>query len=249
MQSPPPPPEKPGSCIEKTVYDDSRVVQVPRDLIAHLMTPGYRQVILEVSGADVEWQPLESRAVLRGAAEQVGEGVRLLGRVATHCAWGVREGKILRLLRPGHLESVLVRLSPMGLSLRPFEQMLCPASSVVRIGKDKASDLVIADALISRQHCVLELDFDRGGVYVVDTSTNGTFLNDVRLPERSQGKVLLSHGDSLCLKDPGVDAEFGYMVNLEDTTVRVWEHQSEDADIDRERAEKMRRRQLIGCGN
>eukprot|EP00415_Alexandrium_ostenfeldii_P003441 UN3441 len=107
-----------------------------------------------------------------------------------------------------------MRLAPMGLSLRPVGKLLSVRSPTLSIGKDKLNDAVVADAQISRQHCVLELDSKRGAVFPVDFSPNGPFLNGRGLPNKKHGKVLLSPGDELCFKDPGPDAEFGYMVNL-----------------------------------
>ena len=54
--------------------------------------------------------------------------------------------------------------------------------------------------------------------YILDLSTNGTFLNAVRLPKT--GKVALFHGDDLSFPEPGKPqnlGEFGYIVNLEFT--------------------------------
>ncbi|CAE7940497.1 TRY3 [Symbiodinium necroappetens] len=55
---------------------------------------------------------------------------------------------------------------------------------------------------------------------VIDCSTNGTFLNGLRLPPRTTGKVLVSHGDELLLQDPANDQEFGYVVNIQELNVR-----------------------------
>ena len=80
---------------------------------------------------------------------------------------------------------------------------------------------MINDAIASRSHCAIELDEKRGGVYVVDYSTNGTYLNGIKLPSSKHGKVLLSHGDELLLKDPATgNQEFGYIVNLTETAVK-----------------------------
>lgn len=58
-------------------------------------------------------------------------------------------------------------------------------------------------------------------MYVLNTSTNGTFLNGQRLPSKTVGKVLLSHGDELLLKDPAMgEQEFGYIVNLNELHVK-----------------------------
>jgi pSer/pThr/pTyr-binding forkhead associated (FHA) protein len=137
-----------------------------------------------------------------------------------HCKWGQNTAKVTRLLRPPVVESAFCRLSPMN-TLRTAEKTLNSGSPVMSIGKDKSNDVVIPDMSISRQHCMLELDAERGAVYVIDMSTNGTFLNGLRLPSSSVGKVLLSHGDELLLKNPAAgDGEYGYIVNLIEQVVR-----------------------------
>merc|ERR1712113_1031962 len=106
-------------------------------------------------------------------------------------------------------------------TLRSAQKTLNAATPMMSIGKDKQNDVSINDPIISRQHCVLELDPDRGSVYAIDCSTNGTFLNGIRLPSKTVGKVLLSHGDELLLKDPtSGEQEFGYIVNLNELNVR-----------------------------
>lgn len=211
----------PEPRVQTTPMDFSRMTQqtpvksvpIPKELAQYLMTPEHRQILTEESGADVEWAPDEGQVDLRGSAEQVKKAQRILQRVTTHCHWGRTEDKVKRLLRPEVLESVVVRLSPMN-TLRPAEKILNQGSTM-SIGKDKTCDTVIPEAVVSRVHCILELDQERGAVYILDCSTNGTFLNGRRLPAKQAGKVLLSHGDELLLKDPHTgDGEYGYIVNL-----------------------------------
>lgn len=199
---------------------DPTVVEVQRELVEYLMTTEHRKLLMEETGANVEWAPGEAKVLLTGSAEQVKKAQRLLARVMMHCRWGYSEAKVRRLLKPRGVESVKLRLSPMN-TLRPFQKSLSSSAPVLTIGKEKTNDAVINDALISRQHCLLELDEDRGAVYILDCSTNGTFLNGTRLPSKTVGKVMLSHGDEVLLKDPGGgDQEFGYIVNIEELHVR-----------------------------
>merc|ERR1712224_1194493 len=80
----------------------------------------------------------------------------------------------------------------------------------------------IKDNLVSRRHCVLELDAERGAVYVIDTSTNGTYLNSELLPSKSSAKILVSHGDDLVLKQKEHDPnrEFGWIVNVTELAIK-----------------------------
>jgi len=198
----------------------SKDIQVPKELVEHLMTPEHRQILMEETGVDAEWAPEEALVQLRGSQEQVKKATRLLQRVLMHCNWGRSERKVRQLLKPRFVESVICRLSPMN-TLRPLEKTLNASSPILSIGKDKQNDLVIVDQTVSRQHCILELDPERGAVYALDCSTNGTFLNGHRLPSKQVGKVLLSHGDELLLKDPGSgDGEYGYIVNLKELQVK-----------------------------
>merc|ERR550532_133819 len=127
----------------------SRSISVPKELVQYLMTPEHRQLLNEQSGSDVEWAPEEAQVKVRGSAEQVKRATRLLQRVLMHCHWGKSEAKVKRLLKPRMVESAICRLSPMN-TLRPAEKHLSLASPTLRIGKDKANDVVIQDAIISR---------------------------------------------------------------------------------------------------
>mmetsp|Transcript_13993 Transcript_13993/g.38236 ORF Transcript_13993/g.38236 Transcript_13993/m.38236 type:complete len:375 (+) Transcript_13993:198-1322(+) len=215
--------------VETTSMDFSKLsahvmpqtsITVQKELVEHLMTPEHRRLLTEESGSNVEWAPEEAKVLLSGSAEQIQRAKRLLARVMMHCRWGYAESKVKRLLKPRRVESVLCRLSPMN-TLKNVQKTMSPSQPILTIGKDKSNDVVIADALISRQHCILEFDEDRGALYVLDCSTNGTFLNGLRLPSKTVGKVLLSHGDELLFKDPASgEQEFGYIVNITELIVK-----------------------------
>merc|ERR1712039_197075 len=178
---------------------------------------------MDESGAEVEWVPEKRRVKLTGSADTIKRAMKLVARVEMHCNWGCNESKIKRLLRREQIESVLCRLSPMTVnSLVPAEKVLGGSETKMTIGKDRQNHVVVHDSSVSRFHCLLSFDVVKGGVFVTDLSTNGTFLNGVRLPAKKQGKVMLSHGDELLFKDPkgGLDTEFGYMCNLEEMRVK-----------------------------
>lgn len=105
---------------------------------------------------------------------------------------------------------------------RRKRKKLTAGNCQLTIGKEKGTnDLAIQDGAISRKHCIIEFDVNKGAVYVIDASTNGTFLNGIRLPAKMSGKVMLSHGDDLVLKDAKVDPaqEFGWVINI----TELWE--------------------------
>lgn len=198
------------------VASSSRVVPVPQDMLRQFMTATVEKAFAEASGASVSWDEGGSKALIAGPADVIERAEKLLVRVLTHCHWGCSEAKVVRLLAPRRLQSARCRLSPMSV-LPAGDKLLTVADPMLRIGKDSACDIVVADPLVSRQHLALQLDEDRGAVCVIDCSTNGTFLNGKALPARKSGKIILSHGDELLLRDPAGgagDAEFGWMVNI-----------------------------------
>lgn len=223
----------------------ARSISIPAKMASHVFTAANKKVLMETTGSEVEWDATSSnyKAKVWGAPEQVKKALRLLDRVVSHCNWGSSEAKVSRILSPPkQLDSVLVRLSPMGPHLQPFELQLSASCPVLSIGKEKGRNhVVIPDPLMSRQHCSLELDITRGSVYIMDQSTNGTFLNGCRLPKAKGGKVICSHGDDLVLKDPVHDptGEFGYIVNisehLERKENRPWEAGTWNARINNNR--------------
>lgn len=187
------------------------------------MTEEVSQLLLQASGANIDFDRQGEKVLITGSPEQTKQAERLLNRVAMHCHWGCNESKVTRLLKPRPVQTIVCRLSPMS-TLPAKEKMLTTKEPLLSIGKDQKCDVIVQDAIISRQHCVLQLDEERGSVYVIDYSTNGTFLNGRRLPTKQSGKVLISHGDELLLRDPsagGPAAEFGYIVNFTEIGVKV----------------------------
>merc|ERR1712087_219739 len=111
-----------------------------------------------------------------------------------------------------------IRLSPMATTLKQATVCLTASKPQLAIGSGASNDLVIQGRLLSRAHTVLEFHPSKGAVYVVDVSTNGTFLNSERLPPQRSGKVFVCHGDELLFPDgkkEEMTMEFGYIVNLE----------------------------------
>lgn len=113
-------------------------------------------------------------------------------------------------------------LSPKA-NLPTVRKTLSQLDHLISIGKGPDNHVIIPDPhrVVSRVHTVLELDHERGAVYVLDCSTNGTFLNGLPLPAKDVGKVLLSHGDEILFKDQSDGKhEFGYIVNLDVKAVK-----------------------------
>jgi hypothetical protein len=199
-------------------------MDVQKTLVPILMTPDNKQLLAVESGASIEWDPENAKVLLTGSTDQLQRGQRLLNRVRTQCCWGQSEDKVRRLLKPKKVKSVRCRLSPME-GLPQCEKTLNAQHPMIKMGKGQGGEnhLILPNPhrCVSRTHCILEFDEERGGVYVHDCSTNGTFLNNIKLPAQQSGKVLLSHGDELLFKDPrDGKTEFGYIVSLYDIVVQ-----------------------------
>eukprot|EP00913_Durusdinium_trenchii_P032502 g30428.t1 len=202
----------------------SRTLPVPKVQVKHFMTLKTRQVLLDSTGlSDLSWDDDADapRCTLLGAAQQVDEAERRLRRAMTHCQWGVSEAKVLSLLAQKPCASAKLLLSPTVPSLAQGVWHLSAAKGRVTLGSAKSNDVLVPGALMSRQHALFELETERGALYILDVSTNGTFLNGHRLPKN--GKVALCHGDELVFPEPSASGagakpvlgEFGFMVNLE----------------------------------
>jgi len=197
-------------------------IDVQPALVATLMTAHNRNLLHDETKADIEWVPADNKVRVNGAPEQIEKAKKIIGRVMTHSCWGVSADKVRRLITPRKLESALVRLSPMT-NLPTFQKLLNPASPTITLGKGPTNEVVLPNphGVVSRNHCIIELDPDRGAIYAHDCSTNGSFLNSVRLPAQQGGKVLLSHGDELLFTDPASGIrEFGYIVNINEMSVK-----------------------------
>jgi hypothetical protein len=199
----------------------SRTINIPLEQVDLVMTHRARDLLMDVGGAtDVRWDKESGKATVYGTTvQQVGKASGALQRVSTHCLWGINEAKVLGLLHPKtDYTAARCRLSPMMPSLKALEVVLSATRQTLTIGTDPSSGLVVKGPHVSRAHATLEFQPAKGAVYVIDTSTNGTFVNGKRLPAKGSGKVVLWHGDDMLLQDPNAGcAEFGFVINIEFT--------------------------------
>lgn len=195
----------------------TKSLTVPQDQVDALMTAPTRELLLEVAGAyDIEFQPARRVVEVTGTAVQLEKAEKALQRMVAHCNWGASDSKIRAILRPRlDYKYARVRLASMAPGLKDFTKTLTAEKATFAIGTDGNCALRVKGPCVSRSHAVVEFQPEKGSVYVVDTSTNGTFLNGRRLPPKGTAKVMLSHGDELLLQDPRSGGEFGYMVNIE----------------------------------
>merc|ERR1712232_464486 len=159
----------------------------------------------------------KGNASILGTAVQVEKAANMLHRVSTHCLWGISEAKVHGLLQPPKdCTTARCRLEPMTPALKKCAFALSSAKPTITIGTDPSSGLRVKGPNLSRVHAIVEFMPAKGAIYVIDKSTNGTFVNGKRLPAKGCAKVVLWHGDELLFQDPALGGgEFGYVVNLE----------------------------------
>lgn len=213
------PPTEEMNFSNLEVNQVSSLVEIPRGQLRSFMTESTRRILAESAGiTELEWDAELSQATLSGTPAQVEKAEELLRRAITHCKWGVNEAKVQGLLAQEPCTSAKLVLSPMVPGLRQGSFNLGGDKLHVVLGSDASSDLIIRGAVLSRTHVRFELVPSRGALYIVDLSTNGTFLNGVRLPGKASGKVACFHGDELAFPESTTVAklgEYGYMLNIQ----------------------------------
>ena len=85
----------------------------------------------------------------------------------------------------------LTRLRNQGTTYIVFQGRRVPLVGKIRLGRDKANDIVLDDKLVSRRHAVIQ---KIGEEYFLEDlgSTNGTLLNGQRVPPRSYVRLGLT---------------------------------------------------------
>jgi pSer/pThr/pTyr-binding forkhead associated (FHA) protein len=100
-----------------------------------------------------------------------------------------------------------------------FEKILGENKQSILIGSQRgAVDVLVTNEIVSKKHVKLELVGIKGelALSVIDTSTNGTFLNGKRL-EAKKKRFRIRSGDTLQLMDPSIDEEYGWKVDFGNT--------------------------------
>lgn len=116
-------------------------------------------------------------------------------------------------------KAIALRLDPLAPGLPSFERVLSEDRQSITIGSNrKLVDVAVVDDAVSKKHCTLSLVGVHGqlALCVVDHSTNGTYLNNERLPAK-QKKYRVNAGDKLVLKHPDLDKEFGWTCDFGNT--------------------------------
>merc|ERR1719253_1078670 len=100
-----------------------------------------------------------------------------------------------------------------------FEKVLGEHKQSVLIGSQRGVvDLVVSAEAVSKKHTTISLVGIHGelALTIVDTSTNGTYINGKRIQAKHK-RFRLRSGDTLQLMDPSIDPELGWKVDFGNT--------------------------------
>lgn len=116
-------------------------------------------------------------------------------------------------------QAIVLRMEPLKAGLPSYEKVLSESKQSVLIGSGRGlADVLVREEGISKRHASLVLIAIHGelGLAIVDSSTNGTFVNGKRLPAK-QKRFRIRSGDVVLVKDPGLDEELGWKLDFGNT--------------------------------
>jgi hypothetical protein len=119
----------------------------------------------------------------------------------------------------GASKAIALRLEPLKPGMPHFEKVLSESKQNVLIGSHRGVvDVLVSDECVSKKHATLALVGIHGelALSIMDTSTNGTFVNGERLQAKKK-RYRIRNGDKLQIMDPTVDEEFGWKVDFGNT--------------------------------
>merc|ERR1712151_1372183 len=223
---------QPAKIVREKEEEKQTMIKMPSKLYKCLLTKENLPNLLTKAGLLHASLNEEKNVVLRAeSGKALSKALGTLRRVAYHCQWGVSPAKVSALLaakpeRP--ITTVVARLTATSGRLQSHESRLTNKVRKLRIGsapvekKDPSAHQCEVSGVpgMSRKHCTITFEPDKGAVYVQDLSTNGTYLNGKKLPRPpyknpQDARVRLFHGDELYFRLRSEDAEeLGYVVNL-----------------------------------
>lgn len=116
-------------------------------------------------------------------------------------------------------KAIALRLEPLKPGLPEYEKVLGENKQTVLIGSQRGVvDVLCTNEAVSKKHTSLALVGVHGelALSIMDTSTNGTYVNGKRL-EAKKKRYRIRSGDLLQLVDPSIDAELGWKVDFGNT--------------------------------
>eukprot|EP00933_Yihiella_yeosuensis_P023566 TRINITY_DN18354_c0_g2_i4.p1 TRINITY_DN18354_c0_g2~~TRINITY_DN18354_c0_g2_i4.p1 ORF type:complete len:632 (-),score=175.09 TRINITY_DN18354_c0_g2_i4:192-2087(-) len=202
------------------------VLKMQSRLAESLLDPSNEPKLLAKTGLLSAHLNEEKHVVLRAPSRKaLQKALGQLKRVAYHCQWGCSVTKVNALLseRPAKpINTMVLRLAATSSRLLSHEERLTLKNRKLRIGSQAGECQLVVEGIqgVSRKHCTVTLEPEKGACYVQDLSTNGTYLNGKRLPRPpyknpSDARLRLFHGDELLFKTRSEDGEeLGFVVNL-----------------------------------
>lgn len=201
-------------------------LRMPPRLHESLLHPDNESQLLARTGLAAVALNEEGLVILRAHTRKgLAKALSQLRRVAYHCQWGCSKTKVAALLadkpaKPAH--SMVVRLAATSSRLHSHEARLTPKARKLRVGTQASACQLVIEGIpgLSRRHCTITFEPEKGAVYLQDLSTNGTYLNGKRLPRPpyknpQDARVRLFHGDEMFFRLRSDDTEeLGYVVNL-----------------------------------
>ncbi|CAK8986548.1 unnamed protein product [Durusdinium trenchii] len=201
-------------------------IKMPTRLTDCLMEPENLAKLLAKTGLLSAALNQEKHLILRSASrKQLQKTLAQLRRIAWACQWGCSSSKVGALLaeKPAKaLNSMVLRLAATSSRLSSHDAKLNAKMRKIRLGTQAGPGMLQLEGIpgLSRKHCTVTFEPEKGACYVQDVSTNGTYLNGKRLPRPpfknpADARVRLFHGDELLFKLRTDDAEeLGYVINL-----------------------------------
>ena len=217
----------PGASMKLDKEDPAEsTLKMPTRLTDCLMEPDNRAKLLAKTGLLSATLNQEKHLILRAASrKQLQKTLGQLRRIAWACQWGCSSVKVGALLadKPAKaMNSIVVRLAATSSRLSSHDAKLNAKMRKIRLGTQAGTGMLVLEGIpgLSRKHCTITFEPEKGACYVQDVSTNGTYLNGKRLPRPpfknpADARVRLFHGDELLFKLRTDDAEeLGYVINL-----------------------------------
>ncbi|CAJ1364315.1 unnamed protein product [Effrenium voratum] len=216
----------PGMKLDSKEDPAETTLKMPTRLTDCLMDPDNHAKLLSKTGLLSVMQNEEKHLVLRAPSRrQLQKTLGSLRRIAWACQWGCSSPKVGALLadKPAKaVNSMVLRLAATSSRLSSHDAKLSAKMRKLRLGTQAGPGMLVLEGIpgLSRKHCTITFEPEKGACYVQDVSTNGTYLNGKRLPRPpfknpSDARVRLFHGDELLFKLRTDDAEeLGYVINL-----------------------------------
>jgi len=218
-------PVEPRLRLDQKEEEQETKLKMTEELREGLLDPANQKQLLARTSLLSATLAEDGQVILRAPSKQsLKDAMSVLARVAHHCQWGCSIAKFGLLLRekpeqPVH--TVLVRLAATSSRMQTQEGRVNQRQEKLRVGTDASQCQIALEPIagISRKHLTITFEYDKGGCYVQDMSTNGTRLNGKRLPRPPykhpmDARVRIFHGDELVLAITPEGEELGFVVNL-----------------------------------